>query len=329
MAVPVSPIGFEGYEKRLEIIFFEPGIVADPQGKGLRAPSKSQLDEILESAACTIVSSRSNELVDSYVLSESSLFVYPYKIIIKTCSMTKLLMAIPPNLKLAGSLSLAVKSVVYSIGSFIFPVAVLDEYFGKLGAGSQAYILGNSDKKGMWHVYFASAMAAPGLADYTLEMCMTGLDRESASVFYKSQSSSAASMTSNSGIRGILPQSEICDFEELPVSTIHITPEDGFSYASFETVGYDPKEVNLSNQLERVLARFKPDDSINPRGYYLIERNIQKLGRNNGSVVCQRFVKMAEVAQPRSTLECCLKADNAVDRTSKPLGVNLSLVSSN
>uniref|UniRef100_A0A7N1A3J9 adenosylmethionine decarboxylase n=1 Tax=Kalanchoe fedtschenkoi TaxID=63787 RepID=A0A7N1A3J9_KALFE len=278
MAVPVSPIGFEGYEKRLEIIFFEPGILADPQGKGLRAPSKSQLDEILETAACTIVSSRSNELVDSYVLSESSLFVYPYKIIIKTCSMTKLLMAIPPILKLAGSLSLAVKSVVYSIGSFIFPgaqlyphrdfseeVAVLDEYFGKLGAGSQAYILGNSDKKGMWHLTRGTKIRNIIFLNLIgvrpcLEMCMTGLDRESASVFYKSQSSSAASMTSNSGIRGILPQSEICDFEELPVSTIHITPEDGFSYASFETVGYDPKEVNLSNLLERVLARFKPDE---------------------------------------------------------------------
>uniref|UniRef100_A0A7N0ULU7 adenosylmethionine decarboxylase n=1 Tax=Kalanchoe fedtschenkoi TaxID=63787 RepID=A0A7N0ULU7_KALFE len=361
MTVPVSPIGFEGYEKRLEITFFEPGIFADPQGKGLRALSKSQLDEILEPAACTIVSSLSNELVDSYVLSESSLFVYPYKIIIKTCGTTKLLMAIPPILKLAGSLSLAVKSVVYSRGSFIFPgaqlyphrdfseeVAVLDEYFGKLGAGSQAYILGNSDKKGKWHVYSASAMAAPGLsvhdADYTLEMCMTGLDRESASVFYKSQSSSAASMTSNSGIRSILPQSEICDFEFDPcgysmnsvegsaVSTIHVTPEDGFSYTSFETVGYDLKEINLSNLLERVLACFKPDEfsvalrtdlphqpiiteasSINPKGYYLGERTIQKLGCNNGTIVFQRFVKMDEVGSPRSTLECCLKADKAVD----------------
>ena len=85
MALPVSGIGFEGYEKRLEISFFEPGIFADTGGNGLRSLSKTQLDGILKPAECTIVSSLSNGEVDSYVLSESSLFVYPYKIIIKTC----------------------------------------------------------------------------------------------------------------------------------------------------------------------------------------------------------------------------------------------------
>lgn len=78
--MPVSAIGFEGYEKRLEISFFEPGVFADPGGCGLRSLSKNQLDEILGPAQCTIVSSLKNDEVDSYVLSESSLFVYPYKI---------------------------------------------------------------------------------------------------------------------------------------------------------------------------------------------------------------------------------------------------------
>ena len=96
MAMAVSAIGFEGFEKRLEISFFQPGLFADPEGRGLRALTKSQLGEILTPAACTIVSSLKNDNVDSYVLSESSLFVYAYKIIIKTCGTTKLLLAIPP-----------------------------------------------------------------------------------------------------------------------------------------------------------------------------------------------------------------------------------------
>lgn len=86
-----SAIGFEGYEKRLEISFFEPSIFLDPEGRGLRSLSKPQLDEFLGQAECTIVSSLSNDEVDSYVLSESSLFIYSYKIIIKTCGTTKLL----------------------------------------------------------------------------------------------------------------------------------------------------------------------------------------------------------------------------------------------
>ena len=196
MARAVSAIGFEGFEKRLEISFFQPGLFADPEGRGLRALTKSQLGEILTPAACTIVSSLKNDNVDSYVLSESSLFVYAYKIIIKTCGTTKLLLAIPPILKFAEMLSLNVKSVNYTRGSFIFPsaqpyphrnfseeVAILDGYFGKLGAGSNAYILGGQDKAQNWHVYSASADSVTQCDNvYTLEMCMTGLDREKAQV---------------------------------------------------------------------------------------------------------------------------------------------------
>ena len=154
----------------MEISFSDPGLFSDPHGRGLRSLTKSQLDEILAPAECTIVSSLANDDVDSYVLSESSLFVYAYKIIIKTCGTTKLLLAIPPILKLAESISLKVRSVRYTRGSFIFPgaqsyphrhfseeVAVLDGYFGKLGAGSKAYIMGGSDEAQNWHVYSASA----------------------------------------------------------------------------------------------------------------------------------------------------------------------------
>ena len=141
----MSAIGFEGYEKRLEVTFFEPSVFADPDGQGLRALTKAQLDEILNPAECTIVSSLSNEYLDSYVLSESSLFVFPYKIVIKTCGTTKLLLSIPPIIRLAESISLTVRSVRYTRGSFIFPhaqsyphrsfteeVSVLDAHFESL-----------------------------------------------------------------------------------------------------------------------------------------------------------------------------------------------------
>ncbi|GKV21341.1 hypothetical protein SLEP1_g31328 [Rubroshorea leprosula] len=121
MAFSTSAIGFEGYEKRLKVSFFKPGVFAYSNWTGLRSLSKSQLDEILEPAQCTVVSSLSNGYSNSYVLSESSLFVYPYKIIIKTCGTTKLLLSIPVILKLAGNLSLFVRSVHYTRGSFIFP----------------------------------------------------------------------------------------------------------------------------------------------------------------------------------------------------------------
>ena len=356
MALTGSAIGFEGYEKRLEISFFKPGVFSDPEGLGLRSLSKEHLDEILKPAECTIVSSLSNKCLDSYVLSESSLFVYPYKIIIKTCGTTKLLLSIPAILKLADGLSLAVKSVRYTRGSFIFPgaqpfphrsfseeVDVLDSYFSVLGSGSNAYVMGDPDKSQIWHVYSASAQQQkPSEAVYSLEMCMTGLDRKRASVFYKENTSSAALMTEESGIRKILPQSDICDFEFDPcgysmnsiegnaISTIHVTPEDGFSYASFEAVGYDLEDINLNDLVERVLACFKPAEfsvavhtdvcgealtskfPLDTKGYCCRERTTEELGAA-GDVLYFSFVRADGSASPRSILKFCWSEDEKDD----------------
>ncbi|KAK1440756.1 hypothetical protein QVD17_06587 [Tagetes erecta] len=355
MVSVVSAIGFEGFEKRLEISFFNPGLSADPEHRGLRSLSRNQLDEILAPAECTICSSLSNDLLDSYVLSESSLFVYPYKIIIKTCGTTKLLLSIPPILKLSGELSLTVKSVRYTRGSFIFPgaqvfphrsfteeVLVLDSHFGKLGLSSNAYVMDGADQDQKCHVYSASAETTNPvtLTDsvYTLEMCMTGLSKRNASVFFKSESSSAAVMTLDSGIRNILPESQICDFEFDPcgysmnaiegdaISTIHVTPEDGFSYASFEAAGYDFKSVNLTPLVERVLTCFQPsefsvslhvnrnelhdlnldDNNLNVKGYGVEETKFEVLGEGGSSMVYYSFVRGGNsCGSPRSTLHRC------------------------
>lgn len=354
MALTASAIGFEGYEKRLEISFFECGMFADPGGLGLRALSKDQLDEILKPAECTIVASLSNDYVDSYVLSESSLFVYPYKVIIKTCGTTKLLLSIPVILKLADALDFAVKSVRYTRGSFIFPgsqpfphrsfseeVAVLDSYFANLGSGSKAFVMGDPDKSQIWHIYSASAhpKGSSEAVIYGLEMCMTGLDNEKASVFFKQNTCSAALMTENSGIRKILPQSDICDFEFDPcgysmngieggaISTIHVTPEDGFSYASFEAVGYDYEHIDLSELVERVLACFHPSEfsvalhsnmhgeklfdkfPLGIKGYYCGDRCNEVLGAG-GAVVYHSFVRADGSASPRSILKCCWSSED-------------------
>ncbi|XWS75394.1 hypothetical protein CRYUN_Cryun01aG0083100 [Craigia yunnanensis] len=369
MAFPVSAIGFEGYEKRLEVSFFNPGFCSDPRGMGLRSLSKVQLVEIVKLAECTIVSSLSNNHVDSYVLSESSLFVYPYKIIIKTCGTTKLLLSVPAILKLANNLSLSVRSVRYTRGSFIFPgaqpfphhsfseeVAILDRYFFKIGFRRKAYIMGGSDKTKKWHVYSASSqMIRHSLPVYTLEMCMTGLDRKKASVFYKTHATSAALMTEHSGIGKILPQSQICDFEFDPcgysmnsiekdaISTIHVTPEDGFSYASFEAAGYDFETLNSNQLIERVLACFKPTEfsvslhadvngdglphriPYHVNGYCCEERSFELLG-NGGSVIYYSFVGADVCLSPRSILKCCWsedEKDEEVDRF-RPVPYHLS-----
>lgn len=118
---------------------------------------------------------------------------------------------------------------------------------------------------------------------YTLEMCMTHLHPSSASHFMNpSGIKSGADMTHDSGISSLLPNAVICDFAFTPcgysmngmeknaLSTIHITPEEGHSYASFEVMGYDPYSLDLRALVNRVVACFKPGSlvmSIHASGY--------------------------------------------------------------
>jgi S-adenosylmethionine decarboxylase len=277
-----SPIGFEGFEKRLEITFLEPSIFNDlTNGLGLRALTRSQIDSILDAARCTIVDKLSNSEFDSYVLSESSLFIYSLKIVIKTCGTTRLLESLRPILQLTTELlQLTVSSVKYSRGSFIFPdhqpapyrnfsdeVATLNEYFGHMKTA--AYVMGDHNRK--WHVYSAS-MEENLKSLITLEMCMTGLNKTKASAFFKKDESSKGEMTKKSFIDEIIPSHVICDFEfepcgysmnaieDLAYSTIHVTPEDGFSYASYEVQGFDPDSIQFEPLVKRVLKCFEPSE---------------------------------------------------------------------
>ena len=87
---------FEGPEKTLEVVFRrtdgtehqvistgdlsgEPSSTPGPIKRvGLRRLPRDDLNRICARARCTILSVVSNRYLDAYVLSESSLFVYPY-----------------------------------------------------------------------------------------------------------------------------------------------------------------------------------------------------------------------------------------------------------
>ncbi len=117
---------FEGSEKRIEIDF-APATPTAAHGAsgaaavGLRAISRCQLDAILDLAVCCIVSARHGAEFDAYVLSESSLFVYPRKAILKTCGTTKLLAAVPALIDAAAGVGMQPCRAKYSRASYLFP----------------------------------------------------------------------------------------------------------------------------------------------------------------------------------------------------------------
>ncbi|KAJ2633760.1 spermidine resistance protein [Coemansia sp. RSA 1290] len=170
---------FEGPEKLLEIWFAPHAQAANYIGqeqlcsedqwtslrKGLRLVPEGVWQDMLDLVHCQVLSKLSNRHIDSYLLSESSFFVYPHKLVLKTCGTTTLLYAIPRILEIARKYLGTDKAyqLFYSRKNFMFPneqeemhrswekeVSYLDALFPE-GA---AYLIGKTNRD-HWHVYLS------------------------------------------------------------------------------------------------------------------------------------------------------------------------------
>ena len=160
--------------------------------------------------------------------------------------------------------------------NFDHEVDFLRQYFGNLGDGGNSHVLGDPSCGLQWHVYVADAeptvhkpTAAPAV--YSLEVCMTELCQEKAVQFFRGQHFISAQHTStSSGIQALLPSANIDDYvfepcgysmngmEGAGFSTIHITPEDGFSYASFEVSNYATQDLDINQLVTALVQVFNP-----------------------------------------------------------------------
>lgn len=106
---------YEGPEKLLEIWF------AAVDGASLRDIKRPEWIKLLLLIKCEILSVIENEHVTAYLLSESSMFVYEHKIIIKTCGTTTLLKCTDLLIQMAAQQGLAtVDYCFYSRKNFTF-----------------------------------------------------------------------------------------------------------------------------------------------------------------------------------------------------------------
>eukprot|EP00892_Ulva_mutabilis_P004067 jgi/Ulvmu1/2031/UM120_0027.1 len=299
-----NPI-FEGSEKRLEVHFAD----VNPSTSstcGLRALDRSTLDSLMQLAACEIVSCMSNPYLDSYVLSESSLFVYPRTWILKTCGTTKLLNCLEKLLQVARKLGLVPCYAKYSRASFLYPDLQPEEYksfeseldhlrthLGHIGNGGSAFVLGDKLHGLQWHMFVVAADTAAKAPEptsnsalecthrmervsaavplHTMEVCMTDLQPAAAQQFVRTESFvSSKHTTSTTGIRALLPHGDIDDYVFEPCGysmngidgpehmTIHVTPEDGFSYASCELHGFEEHSFDPAAMTRSITSIFQP-----------------------------------------------------------------------
>ena len=174
-----STNSFEGPEKLLEVWFSASpdALPASTAGAGLKVVPSETWSEMLDLVNCKVLSIIESEQVDAYLLSESSMFVFPHKLILKTCGTTTLLCGLPKILEIAalqanfphvvGNLSIGRATaahpyrVFYSRKNFLFPdrqrgphrswrdeVKSLDRLF----LGGSAYMIGKMNGE-HWYLY--------------------------------------------------------------------------------------------------------------------------------------------------------------------------------
>ncbi|KKA27045.1 hypothetical protein TD95_002458 [Thielaviopsis punctulata] len=177
-----STNAFEGPEKLLEV-WFAPSATSLPASvkeHGLKAVPAETWVDMLDMVNCKILSVLNSDNVDAYLLSESSMFVFPHKIILKTCGTTTLLLGLQRLLHIAAlhagfpfhnakspeeiQAAATPYRVFYSRKSFLFPdkqrgphrswaqeVKYLEDMFD----GGSAYMVGkmNGDH---WYLYITS-----------------------------------------------------------------------------------------------------------------------------------------------------------------------------
>lgn len=219
-----STFAFEGPEKLLEIWFWpdEKSIPSDIDDEGLRLIPVDEWIKILDLVNCKILSMKSSKLMDAYLLSESSLFVFAHKLILKTCGTTTTLASLEQLFKIVNNylkvqaneklLSKKIFKIFYSRRSFMFPdkqihvhrdwkfeVKLLNEYFNN----GKSYIVGDFTSDDHWYLYMGGANSKKKSShcnqDHTFEILMTELDPIKAKEFVTSRKPGIDSLVEHEG----------------------------------------------------------------------------------------------------------------------------------
>ncbi|CAG7675280.1 unnamed protein product [Allacma fusca] len=241
-----SEMYFEGVEKLLELWFMRSSPEIHDYGSlDLRRIPKAEIVNMLEIVKCEVISTMSNDYLDSYVLSESSLFISKKRVILKTCGTTTPLQCLKYLMLLVETYTGfdAVENVFYSRKNYKRPelqrsphrnfkeeLAILQAFF----PDGHGYCLGGKNMQDCWYLYtysnnnnnnmFENQMLQEKMndddnkentnklePDQTCEVLMTELDPNIMKIFSKEVCADGKEATIKSGIDRIFPNVVIND----------------------------------------------------------------------------------------------------------------------
>ncbi|CBY11689.1 unnamed protein product [Oikopleura dioica] len=290
---------FEGAEKLLSIWFTTEDGNGEEHGDLKKIP-REKWDELVKSVDAEILSEIEDEDVRAFILSESSLFVFESRIIVKTCGTTRCLKALEYSIQLAAKCCglTKIQDVFYSRRNFIQPKAQIDmhssfsdevDYLNRFVEDAAPYVFGKVNID-CWFLYTKTTRNANSVnlaqkqADQRFEIIMSELDNDAMQQFFYSSNETGEAATASSGIAKLLPGARIDSHMFQPCGyscnaiipggfyfTIHITPEKEFSFASFETNHPDGNHVGL---IQKVLEILKP-------GHFILTKMANHLSKTN------------------------------------------------
>jgi S-adenosylmethionine decarboxylase len=254
---------FEGSEKKLEITL-------DTHRESLRSNVDGRWNRVVKASKARIISKASTGCLDAYLLSESSLFVWPDRVVMITCGTTTLTKAFPDIIRILGKSHVAL--VFYQRQKCVDPqrqwtdfredIACLEGYFPgryfKIGAHTHHPI----------DIFYSTHSGRGTLRNATLQLAMRNLDPTAMKIFCTTNDGSAEHAKAFLGLERIYPDTTTDSYLFSPSGysmngisgadyfTVHVTPQSDASYASFET---SFMKTDYCTVTEKLISVFKPE----------------------------------------------------------------------
>lgn len=307
---------FEGPEKKLEVVV-TPGFPA------LRSFGEGAWIRIVEAAGARVLSTLRSEQCDAYLLSESSLFVFDDRFVLITCGRTTLVEALPQILEVIPQAAIAF--LVYERKSEHFPEhqpTTFREDARRLQRTFAGRTLRFGHEQGRCvEMFHTIAPYTPGTRSPTLEVLMHEIDVEVADHFASGRFPRDTSLVASLGIDAVFPGFNTSEHVFKPAGyslnalkgeeyyTVHVTPEETGSYASFETNhGLGDRLASLVGSIVEIFRprgfdvitfvnQVEPDLPV--RGYRLAEHVVHDIGSHRVGY----FQYFAPPREPRTARE--------------------------
>lgn len=257
---------FEAIEKRLDIVLRKPN-------RELLLNNDGCWNKVVSASKAKILSKINSNILVAYLLSESSLFIWPYRILMITCGTTALNQAVPEIMNFVDIHRIA--TVCYERKNFLYPNCQQSDFEKEIDALEEIFP-GRSFRLGPAnydHFHLFNAKLQNIVNDRNLSACismqilMHHIDSNISSCFYSKNIQPLHIIQKIFGLDIYFQDFQVdgyffepCGFSMNAVRdhyyfTIHVTPQKNSSYASFET-----NLINASHSIvfQRMLSLFNP-----------------------------------------------------------------------